>query len=478
MPHGTPVRRSRLAPRVVCFALLATLLSATPAAALIEGGQGNDPINNPRWPAGAAAVFDDPARLAYWVGPPFGGGQWHGEFRGDVAVFNATLAQFAKIEVKVKRLVVRDGVGRSFWLNTNDEPEKRDAAQMDWRFIVWEPESWKFQQGLPAGLQPREVVGDEAPAIIEAYAGGNLEWDEVVVPEGVEIDDQRLEARGFAVADGPVLEGRVTGLDTHQPLAAHIVLASFASRPTGGYEYTTEQEAETDADGHWVMKKVPPGRYRISASADGYVPRIAGYVSPSNEPAWHEFTCSLGRPGPISGVVADESGQPLADVAVAIRDVVASDGREYESPDEFSAKTDAEGRFRIDQIPAGTGRVSLHKDGYVVPGLGRETQLPAGVALMMSRSSQLRVTVNFRNVKRDGEYVVMIEPEGGNKVGSWGGSGNINDDNLIEFKNVPSGRYVLTGRPNPGAERETTKPVTVDLRGGEDVDVTLDAIVR
>jgi hypothetical protein len=71
---------------------------------------------------------------------------------------------------------------------------------------------------------------------------------------------------------------------------------------------------------------------------------------------------------------------------------------------------------------------------------------------------------------------VEIEPEGGSKIGSWGGSGNVDAAHRIAFHDVPPGRYVLRGRPNPshGKDQEAG-PLTVDLKGGQTLAVTLRA---
>src|SRR3954470_1650597 len=83
-----------------------TALPSPESFALIMGGEGNKPINDPGWPAGAAALFNHPGRVAWWEGPPFGGGQWHAECRGDTRALDAVLADFVKADVKVKRVVV------------------------------------------------------------------------------------------------------------------------------------------------------------------------------------------------------------------------------------------------------------------------------------------------------------------------------------------------------------------------------------
>src|SRR4051812_18937445 len=104
--------------------LLAAAIPAQTTLALIVGNEGNKPIDDPGWPAGAGIVFNQPGRIAYWEGPPFGGGQWHSECRGNANLFNAALAKFANVDAKTKRLVVHDGVGQSVWLNPGNEPLK------------------------------------------------------------------------------------------------------------------------------------------------------------------------------------------------------------------------------------------------------------------------------------------------------------------------------------------------------------------
>ena len=101
------------------------------AFGLITGGEGNSAIMDPGWPAGAEIIFNHPGRIAWWEGPPFGGGQWHAECRGDAKALSAVLAALAQVDAKTRRVVVHDGVGQSFWLNMNREPAKRAAAEVD-----------------------------------------------------------------------------------------------------------------------------------------------------------------------------------------------------------------------------------------------------------------------------------------------------------------------------------------------------------
>ena len=124
----------------------------------------------------------------------------------------------------------------------------------------------------------------------------------------------------------------------------------------------------------------------------------------------------------------------------------------------------------------GKATVWLHKPGYCRPGLGQPITTPKDdVELKMMKSASVRVTVDFTGKERPDGYMVKIEPEGGEAVGKYGGSGNIDAKNQMSFENVPPGRYVLRGQPNPGSSDEQTEPVTVDLKGGQASEVTLKA---
>src|SRR3954469_15152504 len=105
----------------VATLLVLALTAAAPAeaSALIRGDVGNTPLPDPGWPAGAAALFNHPGRVAWWEGPPFGGGQWHAECRGDTGALSTVFVDFSRMDVKVKRVIVHDGTGHSFWLAPN-----------------------------------------------------------------------------------------------------------------------------------------------------------------------------------------------------------------------------------------------------------------------------------------------------------------------------------------------------------------------
>jgi len=84
--------KSRAMHSILLRLVLALVLATIPlqrAFFLIRGGEGNTPVHDPGWPKGAEPLFNNAARGAWGEGPPFGGGNWHGEFRGDAKAISA-----------------------------------------------------------------------------------------------------------------------------------------------------------------------------------------------------------------------------------------------------------------------------------------------------------------------------------------------------------------------------------------------------
>jgi hypothetical protein len=214
----------------------------------------------------------------------------------------------------------------------------------------------------------------------------------------------------------------------------------------------------------------------VVVEAAGFVPRVAGYDRFDGQPGWQFYDCGLSRAAVVTGRITDEAGKPLAGVTVRLDNVATESGFLYESPHDYTYTTDAEGRFRAEQVPAGKASIWLYKPGYCRPGLGPTITTPRDdVELQMIPSASIRATVDFAGTQQPGGYIVELHPESGDAVGTYGGSGNINAQNQIAFENVPPGRYVLRGHPNPSSGDQRTEPVTVDLKGGQAAEITLKA---
>lgn len=465
----------RITLKTCLLLLLVAALLAVPvqrALALREGGVGNSPLRDPGWPKGAAVLINTEHRIAYWHGPL--AGHWHADCRGDAKAFNLVLENFAKLEVKSKLLVVHNGIGNSEWLNISNDPKRREAAKIDWMFKTWQMEDWKGRRRERGEKVDPKEAENGPPAQIDVYTGGNIKWEDVRVPPGLKVKDMRLEAHGYTLADGVVLEGKVVDLVTKKPLSAMVRLERVEPQPKGEHKYVYAAGAVSGVGGHWVLKKAPAGWHRIVIEAPGYVPReVGGDIF--DQPKWQSYDTELVRGALVAGRVTDDAGQPLADVEVRI-DVTPEGGGYYAVPRAEPIKTVKDGRFRAQQVPLGKATLSVARAGYIRRGPELSFATPkSDVELKMIRAGRVEVTVDFTGKVRPEEYLVQIDPEGGSKIGSWGGVGRANDNNQVTYENVPPGRYVLVGRPNPTSERQRTAPVTIDLKGGETAKVTVKA---
>ena len=125
---------------------------------------------------------------------------------------------------------------------------------------------------------------------------------------------------------------------------------------------------------------------------------------------------------------------------VRLGDVVAAIGGKYESPNEYKYKTSADGRWHAEQF-ARQGHDLDSQAGLLSSGPG-PTDQHAGKwyrAAHVQISSTSRYG-GFRRIRTACGVYRGARTGRGNVVGSWGGSGNIDKENQITFKDAPPGR--------------------------------------
>jgi hypothetical protein len=133
------------------------------------------------------------------------------------------------------------------------------------------------------------------------------------------------------------LQGRVEASGTNQPLAG--------VRVTLGDSQTT-----TDQRGEFSFPNLAPGSYSIRAEAAGYL--AAGkriVILPFMVP--EPVVIRVSKAATIEGVVEDPDGNPLAGAAVGLVHFLTPTAVTVVGP---LATTDPEGRFRIENIAAGS----------------------------------------------------------------------------------------------------------------------------
>lgn len=134
----------------------------------------------------------------------------------------------------------------------------------------------------------------------------------------------------------------------------------------GTDEHTRSTYAVADAGGHFAVKKLPPGRYRLTVSKAGYVTQEYGQRKPSDPGAaltlragqdLKDLLFQLIPSAVISGRVLDEEGQPLQLAVVTATRKVYRDGKRAFSA-EATFQTNDLGEFRLFGLPPGKYLVS------------------------------------------------------------------------------------------------------------------------
>ena len=133
-------------------------------------------------------------------------------------------------------------------------------------------------------------------------------------------------------------------------------------------------------DGVAVFASVCEAKFGLMVDIEGY-PRVIEPV----ETVWGqrcERTITLPRvvPATLGGVVVDEAGRPVAGVEVSASDAT---GRRW-----VHAKTDAEGKFRLDGVAAGSNRLVADARGYYFDGgrSGTSVVAPADDVRIVARA--------------------------------------------------------------------------------------------
>jgi len=156
------------------------------------------------------------------------------------------------------------------------------------------------------------------------------------------------------------ISGTVVILGSAEPLRkARVRLQSTQDR-----DYTIS--TTTNADGHFGLKAVDPGRYRLTVTRVGYVTQVYGQRKPDDPGA--DLTLRPGqeikdmlfrmvRWGVIAGRILDEDGEPLPGMSVsAFREVYTKGKRQLQIS--ARAQTDDLGGYRLFDLSPGRYLVS------------------------------------------------------------------------------------------------------------------------
>jgi len=118
-----------------------------------------------------------------------------------------------------------------------------------------------------------------------------------------------------------------------------------------------DRTLRTDADGRARTDRVPPCTLTVTASHPKHAPAHVEREVSAQEPSPVRVDLRLRRGATVAGRVLDAAGQPVADAFVRARP-------EGEEDPPFRGTTDAEGRFRIENVPAGPLTLDVLATGF------------------------------------------------------------------------------------------------------------------
>jgi Carboxypeptidase regulatory-like domain len=296
------------------------------------------------------------------------------------------------------------------------------------------------------------------------------------------------------------IRGRVVAAETANPLR-RVQIRLMAP------ELRMPRLATTDAQGRFVFRELPAGRYTVNASKPGYVSLQYGQRRPFEQGRPIELVekqivdkvdFSLPRGGVLTGRIVDEFGDPVSDVAVSAMQLRYMGGRRRPVNAGRQSMTDDLGQFRIWGLPPGEYIVSATQRSFNVveaqmlsgatneatgyaptyyPGtanvaeahrvsvtLGGEASV-AEFALLPVRTARVSGTVVDAEGApyREGFVSLMqsqpaVGGEGMMFFGGMGGGGRVGTDGSFTLSNVTPGEYVLQARVRRSKPGEAPGP--------------------
>jgi RNA polymerase sigma factor (sigma-70 family) len=316
-----------------------------------------------------------------------------------------------------------------------------------------------------------------------------------IVAEQVEIRSERSEVELRAIAGVPV-SGTVVGANG-RPLAAALVALQplwhetrrpwlegsrrLELAPDGGIAH-----ARTDDRGRFVHRSVGPGEYGVwvlpadAAVAvqrprivpNGFAARIGGDPLQSVTVDDRELQLELrvGALRSIAGVVRDEDGDLVVDARVfAVRE---HDGTALD-PRGRPRLTDRHGRYRLDDLPAGTYALTAYRPGGDV---ARRSGVEAGARdadLLFARVGEVSGTVHGPDGAPVRGYTLTVQ---GDHVEERLVAGSA--DGRYVVGNLEAGRYTLRVRAPIGHGEAEVEVAAGEHRAGFDITLESFATVK
>jgi protocatechuate 3,4-dioxygenase beta subunit len=290
--------------------------------------------------------------------------------------------------------------------------------------------------------------------------------DSVALGLGQTVDGIVIEAHAM-----PSLKGRVTVAGTDAPCESGSVGVTGRASKHTAYD-------ETGDDGEVEISALPADTYEISVSCTDYVPHAKYPDIVIAEDAVVDQRWEVEAGIALRGVVVDSDGSPVADATVAARP--SENKARGQQTFGWDESTDADGKFELDGLVAGSYVVEARHDEHVTPDPAPKVEVVAGDNEDLRLVLEAGGTITGRVIDANRRAVPGASVRVVGK-GWWSGaSSHTADDGTFEIVAVRPGEHRVVADRGwfsemraPGTTDDDVQGVAVTVRAGETVSVDL-----
>ncbi len=299
----------------------------------------------------------------------------------------------------------------------------------------------------------RIAVSDQVVVFVKASHPGSASmckslFNQDFARQGTPAQGKRKLTVDLALDPAAALSGQVLDDENH-PIEGVKIAAAGESVP--GSETFGLSEAKTDHEGRFAFKDVSAGEWTLEATHPDYVPATGKFSAPDEK-----VIMRLSKTGAsISGLVLLKStGQGVEGATIYILPGLSKGIMNPLSQMRWTAKSDANGAWKIERLPAGELRVTAEKDKMILLNPERSPYIKVSLKEREERQGVELVLYPGHTVRGKVTLQGTGEPIEGVKI-RFTGFATRADDSIVTG---PNGEYVATGlgpgRTNILAEKE------------------------
>lgn len=282
------------------------------------------------------------------------------------------------------------------------------------------------------------------------------------------------------------VRGRVSGRDGGAVRGAQVavvregmgMMAMFMPMAQGDKLPAPDPVALTGDDGTFVLDGMPAGKVKLRVSKVGFLDGTAGPLTVLAGETLDGVDFVLAKESALTGRVVDAAGKPVAEAMVGVdspAEGMMGMAAQFMGGSWKTARTDADGRYRVSGATEGDHKVYVEAAGYLKQ--NAQATLPPEGALNMDFTLPPGHEIGGTVMRPDGTPVagatVRISAaanEGANPFAAMLGGGTVGratsgEDGRFSAKGLPEGPYTITAKAPEflDAEAANVQPGAMDL---------------